>query len=130
MLLDYWQALDRLVKDQAVRAPKGSPINNDTVAMEAGKSKGSIKKSRAVFSELIAAIESASRDRVIPSENTKMLKDKIKALRLEINTVKQSHAESLARELMLIQQIDNLNSQLSEISNISPIRTTSPFGSS
>ena len=130
MLIDYWQALDRLVKDQAITIPKGSPINNDTVAMEAGKSKGSIKKSRAVFSELIAAIKSASRERVVPSENTKILKDKLKTLRREIDTAKQAHAESLARELMLIRQVDNLNSQLSEIGNVTPIRKTSPFGPS
>ncbi|MEK6290834.1 MAG: hypothetical protein V4793_05485 [Paraburkholderia tropica] len=46
-MTDYYAALERLKKR------KGARINNDTVAIEAGRKKGSIKKSRPLFAQLI-----------------------------------------------------------------------------
>lgn len=51
-LADYFLALERLKARRAA-------INNDAVSIEAGRKKGSIKKSRPVFAKLIAAIEAA-----------------------------------------------------------------------
>lgn len=57
---DYFAALNRLKADKPQRLPKGSAINKDTVALEAGRKRGSIKKSRAEHANLIAAIDEAA----------------------------------------------------------------------
>ncbi len=60
ILAEYFEALARLKAGRPVRIQKGTKITNDSVALEAGRGKGSIKKSRPVFSELIAAIAAAA----------------------------------------------------------------------
>ena len=57
-LNEYYAALERLKANKPIVLPKGSAINNDTVAMEAGRKRGSIKKSR--HAALIEAIEQAA----------------------------------------------------------------------
>ena len=55
---EYYAALERLKANKPTVLPKGSAINNDTVALEAGRKRGSIKKSR--HAALIEAIELAA----------------------------------------------------------------------
>ena len=62
-LEEYYEALNRLINNNPVNVPKDTKINKDTVALEAGRKRGSIKKSREVFSELIEAIEKASEEK-------------------------------------------------------------------
>ena len=50
----YFTALERL-------KARGEPISNDAVALEAGSGRGSIKKSRPAYAELIAAINAAAK---------------------------------------------------------------------
>lgn len=50
----YWQALKRLKRNTPVQLPKGTAINKDTVALEAGRKRSSIKESKSNFSELIS----------------------------------------------------------------------------
>jgi polyhydroxyalkanoate synthesis regulator phasin len=59
-LSEYFEALARLRAGRPIVVPKGSKITNDSVALEAGRGKGSIKKSRPVFSDLINAIDEAA----------------------------------------------------------------------
>ncbi|HJV88284.1 MAG TPA: hypothetical protein VJ698_22635 [Noviherbaspirillum sp.] len=59
-LADYFDALARLKAGQPLRVMKGTKITNDAVALEAGRGKGSIKKSRQVFQPLIQAIAVAA----------------------------------------------------------------------
>jgi hypothetical protein len=56
---DYYAALKRLKANKPVRVPKGTAFNKDTVALEAGKKRGSIRK-RAGFENLIMDIQAAS----------------------------------------------------------------------
>lgn len=58
-ICEYREALGRLVKNKPVRVPKGIRITNDAVALEAGRGKGSIKKSRVAFLLLIEEIDAA-----------------------------------------------------------------------
>ena len=58
--LEYYEALERLKKDTPMRVLKGTKITNDAVSLEAGRGKGSIKKSRPIFADLIVAIQIAS----------------------------------------------------------------------
>lgn len=57
---EYLQALERLKKNKPERLTKGSPINKDTVALEAGRKRGSIRN-RPGFEALIEEIGKASR---------------------------------------------------------------------
>ena len=56
---EYFAALERLKKNTPLHVPKGSPINKDQVALEAGRKRGTIPN-RPGFESLIAEIEAAS----------------------------------------------------------------------
>jgi hypothetical protein len=57
---EYFAALARLQEGTTQIVKKGTKITNDSVSLEAGRGKGSIKKSRPQFAALIAAIEIAA----------------------------------------------------------------------
>ena len=103
---DYYAALERLKKR------KGARINNDTVALEAGRKKGSIKKSRPQFAELIAAIDAASsvvgRPKLELNERLNRAKGDAKDLQAQLD-------ESLARELSLLRQVFSLRKELAAL---------------
>ena len=103
---DYYAALERLKKR------KGARINNDTVALEAGRKKGSIKKSRPQFTELIAAIDAANvvtgRPKLELSERLNRAKGDAKDLQAQLD-------ESLARELSLLRQVFSLRKELAAL---------------
>ena len=52
-LQEYFEALERLKSNNPINVLKNSKINNDSVALEAGRKRGSIKKSREIFAELM-----------------------------------------------------------------------------
>ena len=113
-LLVYFDALERLKRRKA-------RINNDTVAIEAGRSKGSIKKSRSQFTALIAAIDEASRElhaaRNEPADRLTRAKVESKALRAQLDA-------GMVRELALVKEVFELRKELSAIrsSQILPLR--------
>ncbi len=47
ILQDYFDALERLKTGKPVNVPKGTKITNDSVSLEAGRKKGTIKKIQA-----------------------------------------------------------------------------------
>lgn len=55
---EYFAALERLKQNAPINVPKESPVNKDTVAMEAGRKRGSIRN-RPGFHTLIAEIQAA-----------------------------------------------------------------------
>ena len=78
-LNDYYAALERLKANKPIVLPKGSAINNDTVAMEAGRKRGSIKKSR--HAALIEAIEQAkTKTKAVKSDYEQLKEDYEKLL--------------------------------------------------
>jgi len=100
---NYYAALDRL------RKRKGARINNDTVAIEAGRKKGSIKKSRPQFAELIEAIDAAN----AVAERPKLeLTDRLSRAKGDAKDLQAQLDESLARELALLRQVFNLRKEL------------------
>ena len=105
-MTDYYAALERLKKR------KGARINNDTVAIEAGRKKGSIKKSRPQFTELIAAIDTANvataRPKLGLNERLNRAKGDAKDLQAQLD-------ESLARELALLRQVFSLRKELAAL---------------
>ena len=104
---EYFAALQRL-KSRKER------INNDTVAIEAGRKKGSIKKSRPQFAELIKAIDLAALevDNVLnePINRLSKVKDEKAVLQKRLD-------ESLEREIVLIKQVFDLQKELEQLKN-------------
>ncbi|UUA72095.1 hypothetical protein [Cellvibrio sp. QJXJ] len=87
-VMEYLAALERLKKNAPVHVPKGSPINKDQVALEAGRKRGTIRN-RPGFEQLIAEIESAT------SEQSPSVKKK----RLQSNPNQSAEIEQLKRDL-------------------------------
>lgn len=108
VLDEYFKALDRLKKNTPVRVEKNSKITNDSVALEAGRKKGSIKKSRSAFYELIVAIEKAQREQVSKIDGKQ---SKINSLKKEVDRYKKLYEEGLAREIMLVKKLYELETE-------------------
>lgn len=84
-ITEYFDALARLQTGRPLRVPKGTKISNDAVALEAGRGKGSIKKSRPAFVGLIQAINDSVAKQSTPSieqkQNARFDRVKAEALR-------------------------------------------------
>lgn len=98
----YYKALNRLIQNNPNIVSKGTRISYDSVSLEAGMSKGCIKKSRPGFSELIEAI-----DKHKPNAKS-ALNNQNKKINLEISELKKRLNNSLIREINLISEIHEL----------------------
>lgn len=96
----YLEALTRL-------KARGEPINNDAVAKEAGSGKGSIKKSRLGYAELIDAIEQAA----LEQKQVKASTDPTPQLRHQITLLKQQLDNALEREICLLNEVYSLREE-------------------
>lgn len=101
-LSDYFSALERLEKGRPLNVPKGSKITNDNVSLEAGRKKGTIKKSRPVFRELINAIDAAAGKQAQPQDVAKAALDAAKADAAKYRALWE---EALSREVSLVKQL-------------------------
>lgn len=110
---EYFDSLERLKINKPINIPLSSPINKDTVALESGRKRGAIKKSRPMFKELVDAID---------KEEIKIKKPRINAVKAkeEAETNKRLYEEALARELMYLERINELEKNF-KIHKISPI---------
>lgn len=104
-LQEYFDALQRLIDNKPINVPKGLKINNDTVAMEAGRKRGTIKKSREVFAELIEAIDAVNKEESGPKEQFEATIEKYKA---STKKYRELYEQALNRELMLIERLNEL----------------------
>lgn len=102
ILKDYFEALERLKKGKPVNVPKGTRISNDSVSLEAGRKKGTIKKSRPIFSDLIEAIDVAIMTEAKPRDAMRAHLDEATA---EAARYRMLWEEGLAREVSLIKQL-------------------------
>jgi len=115
VILQYESALQRLIDNKPNILSPGSKITINNVALEAGRGKGSIRKDRECFDELrektkAAATKQKRENSAKPNKGAEKL-------------FKDLYHESLARELMLISQIDELDKDLSALSNVTNIAT-------
>lgn len=98
-LNDYYAALERLKANKPIILPKGSAINNDTVAMEAGRKRGSIKKSR--HAALIEAIEQAAQQAgqnvLSPAQQVEKAKSKTKAVKTDYEKLQEDYERLLEK---------------------------------
>ena len=107
---NYLSALERLKNNTPVVLPKGTRISKDTVALEAGRKRSSIKKSRPQFASLIEEIELAASIQSKPEDDSKGYLDKLKT---EKDHYKSLYQQSLNRELMLVKRLSDLEKLLS-----------------
>ncbi len=104
---EYFAALDRLKKNKPTKVPKGMRITNDAVAVEAGRRKGTIKKSRPVFAELVEAIKTAQEER---GQISRVHQDQLDRLAASDRKHARLYEEGMAREVTLLREIDLLKS--------------------
>lgn len=119
-LAEYFEALERLKLNKPIRISLDTKISNDAVALEAGRSKGAIKKSRPIFADLIVAIDcAAEKQNVLPVEQRKILE-----LEEEVRTLNKKIENALGREVSLLYENYQLKKRLSVLEdiNVIPIR--------
>lgn len=99
----------RLKDNRPIRVPKGTKISNDAVSLEAGRSKGSIKKSRPLFADLIAAVDAAAAEPATlgAEHQAKLAKSKGQAEKYRV-----LYEEAIAREVSLLKENFDLKQQL------------------
>lgn len=105
VMAEYHDALERLINNSPIRVPRGSKISKDTVALEAGRGRGTIKKSRPQFFDLIDAIE-----RAVAKQNS-VSEDKI-AMRDEVRIYRELYEAALVREVSLLVELTNVRAEL------------------
>ena len=97
VLNEYYAALERLKANRPKILQKGSAINNDTVALEAGRKRGSIKKSR--HAALVEAIELAAQqvgqNELSPAQQAEKARSKIKAVKTDYEQLKEDYEKLL-----------------------------------
>lgn len=120
-LTEYFEALERLKNGRPTKVPKGIKITNDSVSAEAGRGKGSIKKSRPVFAELIAAIDDAAKVQIDPEAE---LKARVVSAKGSASKYRALWEDALAREASLLWEVYQLKSQLSKLTGgkVLPLR--------
>jgi len=109
VLADYFAALERLRNGRPTKVPLGTRITNDAVAIEAGRGRGSIKRSRVIFFDLIRAIERAGEDQSRASDDGKKSLEKAKA---QVKSYRKLYEDALSRELSLVHEIRQLKKRL------------------
>lgn len=100
----YFAALERLMT-------RGEPISNDAVALEAGSGRGSIKKSRPAYAELIAAIDAAAKQLT----EVKVDSNPIPGMRQKIGDLTRRLDQSLEREVALLHELYDLRAETRQL---------------
>lgn len=98
-LNEYYAALERLKVNKPTVLPKGSAINNDTVALEAGRKRGSIKKSRhaALIEAIEQAAQAAGQNILSPAQRIEQAKTKTKAVKSDYEQLKEDYEKLLEK---------------------------------
>ena len=99
VLNDYYAALERLKANKPIVLQKGSAINNDTVALEAGRKRGSIKKSRhvALIEAIEQAAQAAGQNVLSPAQRIEQAKTKAKAVKSDYEQLKEDYEKLLEK---------------------------------
>lgn len=122
-LQDYFEALERLKAGKPLHVPKGTRITNDAVSQEAQRGKGSIKKSRAVFADLIRAIDEAAAEQANPKAQER---DRLLRAKSEVGSLRGQLEAALAREVSLLKELFETRQKLAKLTGekVVPIRGT------
>ena len=98
-LNEYYAALERLKANKPTVLAKDSAINNDTVALEAGRKRGSIKKSRhaALIEEIELAAQQVGQNVLSPTQRVEQAKSKTKAVKSDYEQLKEDYERLLEK---------------------------------
>jgi hypothetical protein len=120
-LSDYFEALERLKKGQPRVVPKGTKITNAAVSLEAGRGKGTIKKSRPIFADLITAIDAAASERPDPQV---ALKGRLESAKSAASKYRGLWEDALAREASLLMELCEAKRTIAKLTGgtVLPIR--------
>lgn len=120
-LKEYFEALNRLQEGKPIRVAQGTPITNDAVSLEAGRGKGSIKKSREVFAELIVAIDLAHDEQ---TKGKRKRQEQINKAKSNADDIRQKFEAAIAREISLLREVFHLKKQLAHLTGgkVLPLR--------
>ena len=113
----YMEALERLINNQPIKVPLGTPVSNDAVALEAGRGRGSLKKSRYSHRKVLIAIEASKTNQSSVKTKTEL---SLKRQRNKTANVQAELEASLAREVLLLATNYDLEKQLLELQKIRP----------
>lgn len=118
-LIEYFEALERLKQNNTLIIKHPYTINNDTVALEAGRKRGSIKKSRENYSLLIKEIEKAKAKKYQTSNEgctpLQRSKNQLKKSREQSEEWRKKYEAAIGRELSLLKQINDLKKSISKV---------------
>lgn len=121
-LKELYDALFRLVNNTPVRVPKGTKISRRTVLLEAGKDPSLIRSDREIYEHLIADIEhyAALQKEKSAKKNGQVaeLKARIAQLRSEAERFEDLWKATLARELFLLEQLDEYEQRWKKYTNV------------
>lgn len=121
LMAPYYAALDRLTAAKPQVVAKGTKISNDAVSLEAGRKKGSIKKSRLVFAGLIAHIELAAAAEGSSQKTQVQIADKAKK---KVHDLQRELDAALGREQSLLMELFETRTKLSKLTGegVLPLR--------
>ena len=110
----FWDALNRILAGKPLIVTRDLAITYDLVALEAGRTRGSIRADRTQFAALREAIRDAAAAQKPPPKkaSTRQEKEKLKAKNQEIANLKNECDEVRSRELMLVRYIDELEREI------------------
>ena len=114
---DYYNALERLKTNKPEALTKGTyKINYNTVALEAGRGEGSIKRSREQFKELRDKIDDVGK-KYNNKDLDKLKKSETLAARYksERDEFRENYYAALNREMMLVRRVSDLEKQVNQL---------------
>ncbi|WP_328189613.1 hypothetical protein [Marinobacter sp. OP 3.4] len=126
-LSEYFGALQRLKQGEPERIKKGSLINKDNVAREAGRARGSIRN-RPGFESLLEAIENAQkqssrrRSSLTEKERIKSLNEKMQRLKDENNRVKARYMSLLYLNFEMAKKLRNAGIDVPQLGTVMDIK--------
>lgn len=120
-LADYFDALERLKNGRPNILSKHVKITNDAVSLEAGRKKGSIKKSRSIFKDLLAEIEAAA---IAQSQPARIQVEHMKKVKMSSEALREQLDAALGRELSLLSELFEVKKKLAQLTGekIIPLR--------
>ena len=118
---NYYSAMDRLERDEPQILPEGTLINNDTVALEGGRKRGSIKRQR--FPELCTAIDDAAKrqqSKVLAVQTSNVQDDRKggaadKLLKEQYKSLNRDYRIALQQNISLVHEVFTLRKKLAEL---------------
>ncbi|MEX5592501.1 hypothetical protein [Pseudomonas orientalis] len=128
-LIPYYAALDRLVAGKGNVVPPGTKITLNAVAIEAGRSPGSIKKQRTVYAALIREINLRAKEQEeqsLPGAlKIREAKAKASKAKAKAGSFEDKYKAALGRELMLLRAWENAERRLRQLDKVVPIHPPS-----